>query len=100
MRNRTTLLRVSVVLVAVLATNTGVAAAAENTTVQAKADTLPFGLLGPVGLAAVALGILGMALGVLRQRRKSQAAVEEMPEMPPAPAPVEDPAFGSYRRTA
>jgi hypothetical protein len=68
----------SVTLVAVLATGTGVAAAAEPPkAVTAQVETVPFGLLGPVGLAAVVLGIVGMALGVVRQRRKAQAEAAE-----------------------
>jgi hypothetical protein len=41
-----------------------------------------FGVLGPVGLVAVALGIVGMTLGVLRQRRKARAAAVAEPAAP------------------
>ncbi|MFD0811630.1 hypothetical protein ACFQ05_16840 [Amycolatopsis umgeniensis] len=51
------------------------ASAAESTS----RSEMAFGLLGPVGLIAVALGIVGMAFGVFRQRRKARAA---------APAPI------------
>nr|WP_208406956.1 hypothetical protein [Amycolatopsis granulosa] len=61
-------------------TTTGVATAAPAT--QAEPTGVSFGLLGPVGLAAVLLGILGMVLGIVRQRRKVQA------EPAPAQAPV------------
>ncbi|MFC3486622.1 hypothetical protein ACFORH_21935 [Amycolatopsis roodepoortensis] len=45
---------------------------------------MAFGLLGPVGLIAVALGVVGMAFGVFRQRRKARAAA--VPAAPPQPA--------------
>ncbi|UUV35373.1 hypothetical protein NQK81_18655 [Amycolatopsis roodepoortensis] len=45
---------------------------------------MAFGLLGPVGLIAVALGVVGMAFGVFRQRRKARAAA--VPTTPPQPA--------------
>jgi hypothetical protein len=48
-----------------------------GTTTQAQPDAVTFGLLGPVGLAAVALGIVGMTAGVVRQRRKARAAAAE-----------------------
>jgi hypothetical protein len=53
------------------------AASAQGTdlTVHAEPSAVTFGLLGPVGLVAVALGIVGMTAGVLRQRRKVRAAV-------------------------
>jgi lysylphosphatidylglycerol synthetase-like protein (DUF2156 family) len=38
-------------------------------------NTITFGLLGPVGLAAVVLGIIGMTAGVVRQRRRTRATV-------------------------
>lgn len=38
-------------------------------------NTVTFGLLGPVGLVAVALGIIGMAAGVVRQRRRTRATL-------------------------
>lgn len=102
MRNRTTplapLVRLSVVLLAVLAvlaTGTGAATAAETRDVQTEAESLSFGLLGPVGLAAVALGVVGMALGVLRQRRKSQAAQRRVEE-----PTAEKPTLTPYRRSA
>ena len=74
MRNRSTLLKrslwMSTALLVFLAAGTGVAGAAE--TVSATTDS-SFGLLGPVGLVAVLLGVIGMTLGVLRRRRKAQA---------------------------
>ncbi|WP_414937056.1 hypothetical protein [Amycolatopsis sp. cmx-11-51] len=54
--------------VALLVAGAGPASAAESTS----RSEMAFGLLGPVGLIAVALGIVGMALGVLRQRRKAR----------------------------
>ena len=105
MRNRTTpllrfsafLLRVTLLVPALLAMGAGVATAADNGTAQtAEAETPSFGLLGPVGLAAVALGVVGMALGVLRQRRKAQAEkpVETLAE------PTTRPTLTPYRRSA
>lgn len=44
-----------------------------------ESNSVAFGLLGPVGLIAVALGIVGMMLGVLRQRRKTRAAAQAEP---------------------
>ncbi|WP_435869787.1 hypothetical protein [Amycolatopsis methanolica] len=91
MRNRTVhVLRAGLVLaVSATATTTGVAAASPAT--HAEPTGVSFGLLGPVGLAAVLLGIIGMALGIVRQRRKSQAeavvpVVVETPEEPTRPA--------------
>ncbi len=51
------------------------ASAAESTS----RSEMAFGLLGPVGLIAVALGIVGMAFGVFRQRRKARAAANAAP---------------------
>jgi hypothetical protein len=105
-RNRTTLLRhllrMTVTLVAVPATGTGVAAAAEAPkAVTAEVETVPFGLLGPVGLAAVVLGTVGMALGVVRQRRKAQAEAAEPVTAEPAVAEAAAetrPTLTPYRR--
>lgn len=98
MRNRSTqvrrsiALRVGTVLLAIVATGTGVANAAEaqDAQVTPAVDTMSFGILGPVGLAAVILGIVGMALGIVRQRRKSA--------QPPA-EPVAEVAEGATRPT-
>lgn len=53
---------------------------------QAEPNAMTFGLLGPVGLVAVAIGVLGMAAGIVRQRRRMRAeavaAVEPAAEMP------------------
>ncbi|WP_167121672.1 hypothetical protein [Amycolatopsis viridis] len=79
-------LRAGLVLAVVATTTTGVATAAPAT--QAEPTGVSFGLLGPVGLAAVLLGILGMALGIVRQRRKAQAEAAVPAE---APVVVEEP---------
>lgn len=71
--------------VALLVAGAGSASAAETTS-RAETTNMAFGLLGPVGLIAVALGIVGMAFGVLRQRRKARAAAAA-----PAPAPSATP---------
>lgn len=65
----------------------GSAFAADTTTAQADTNVEAFGVLGPVGLVAVALGIVGMTLGVLRQRRKTRLA-EAAPAVPEVPDPV------------
>lgn len=65
----------------------GGTAFADVTTAQADANAESFGVLGPVGLVAVALGIVGMTLGVLRQRRKTRVA-EAAPAVPEPPGPV------------
>lgn len=35
-------------------------------------DTVPFGVLGPVGIVAIVLGLLGMVAGIVRQRRRTR----------------------------
>ncbi len=65
----------------------GSAFAAVTTTAQADTNAETFGLLGPVGLVAVALGIVGMTLGVVRQRRKARIA-EAAPALPEEKDPV------------
>ncbi|HVW42294.1 MAG TPA: hypothetical protein VHC18_13175 [Amycolatopsis sp.] len=81
----------STALLVVLSAGTGVADAAETADATTESS---FGLLGPVGLVAVVLGIIGMTLGVLRQRRKAQM-VE-----PPAVEPEETtrPILTPYRQ--
>ncbi|MFK0243787.1 hypothetical protein ACIQUM_03750 [Amycolatopsis azurea] len=69
--------------VALLVAGAVPASAAEATS----RSEMAFGLLGPVGLIAVALGIVGMAFGVFRQRRKARAAAAT-----PAPAAPAQPA--------
>jgi hypothetical protein len=66
-------------------------ALADVTTAQADTNSDSFGVLGPVGLVAVALGIVGMTLGVLRQRRKTRSTaevVEAVPVVPEVAGPV------------
>jgi hypothetical protein len=66
-------------------------ALADVTTAQAETNTDSFGVLGPVGLVAVAIGIVGMTLGVLRQRRKTRSTaevVEAIPVVPEVTGPV------------
>jgi hypothetical protein len=105
------LLRAVVIAPAVLtlvAAGGPAAAAAESGSATAEADLAAFGLLGPVGLAAVVLGIIGMALGVVRQRRKAQAAAKPAateaalgPAEPPAVSVDSDePTLTPYRRSA
>jgi hypothetical protein len=62
-----------------------------GTTATAEPDAITFGLLGPVGLAAVALGIVGMTAGVFRQRRKARmTAAETVPAAAMAEATLAD----------
>jgi len=88
-RSTMRVVRTSVLTVAVpaglLVLGAGVASAQEaaGTTVRAEPSAVTFGLLGPVGLVAVALGIVGMTAGVVRQRRKARAAA--IAETPTAP---------------
>lgn len=92
----------SAVITVVLASG-ATAGAAESGSAPVEADLTAFGLLGPVGLAAVVLGIIGMALGVVRQRRKSQAApgAANQPAEPPAvAADSEEPTLAPYQRSA
>lgn len=70
--------------VALLVAGAGPASAAESTS----RSEMAFGLLGPVGLIAVALGIVGMAFGVFRQRRKARAATGG-PVAPAVATPVQ-----------
>ncbi|MFD2421547.1 hypothetical protein [Amycolatopsis pigmentata] len=100
------LLRAAVIapaVIAVVLASGATAGAADSGSVPVEADLTAFGLLGPVGLAAVALGLIGMALGVVRQRRKSQAAAAEAnrPVEPPAVvADSDEPTLTPYRRSA
>lgn len=69
----------------------GGSAFADVAVAQADTNAESFGVLGPVGLVAVALGIVGMTLGVLRQRRKTRAAevvADAAPATPDVPGPV------------
>lgn len=69
----------------------GGSAFADATTARADTNAESFGVLGPVGLVAVALGIVGMTLGVLRQRRKARSTaevVEAIPVVPEVAGPV------------
>ncbi|MEU3275455.1 hypothetical protein ABZ639_31780 [Saccharomonospora sp. NPDC006951] len=70
--------RATAVLVAMSASlftlGTGTASAA-----QAEPNAMTFGLLGPVGLVAIVLGVIGMTAGVVRQRMKKARAVAAAP---------------------
>jgi len=70
--------RVLTVLATVLAVAAGTTAPAFADSGVVRAETATgFGMLGPVGLVAVGFGIVGMALGVVRQRRKARAKAAE-----------------------
>lgn len=47
---------------------------------QAEPNAMTFGLLGPVGLVAIALGVLGMTAGVVRQRRRAAKGRSRSPK--------------------
>ncbi|QWF79461.1 hypothetical protein [Amycolatopsis sp. CA-230715] len=66
-----------VVLVMVIAVVTGAGAASAETLAQGEPGAFTFGILGPVGLVAVGIGVLGMAAGVIRQRKKAAAKAAE-----------------------
>ncbi|MTD56325.1 hypothetical protein GKO32_20430 [Amycolatopsis sp. RM579] len=87
-------MRIGALLSAFVLTGTGVANAV-GAQVSPTTETMSFGLLGPVGLAAVVLGVVGMTLGVIRQRRKA-AEVEAEP-VTEAPEDVRPP-LTPYRR--
>ncbi|WP_199785771.1 MULTISPECIES: hypothetical protein [Actinomycetes] len=80
------------------AVGTGATAFADDSVVRAETTSTGFGMLGPVGLVAVGFGVIGMALGVVRQRRKARAktldavaaagVLEEEPTRPLEPAPA------------
>lgn len=79
---------VTLVPAGLLLAGAGSAFAAVTTTAQSGTNAESFGVLGPVGLVAVALGIVGMTLGVLRQRRKTRAAAalaDAAPVVPDGP---------------
>jgi hypothetical protein len=68
----------TVVPAGLLLLGAGEASAADtDTIVQAESTTITFGLLGPVGVVAIALGIVGMTAGVVRQHRRAKAVVVE-----------------------
>jgi hypothetical protein len=97
-RSTMRVVRTSVLVVVpagLLVLGAGAASAQEaaDTTVRAEPSAVTFGLLGPVGLVAVALGIVGMTAGVVRQRRKARAAaIAETPTAPiVTPALVKEP---------
>lgn len=72
-------------------------AEAAGRVVQAEPNALTFGLLGPVGMVAVALGVVGMAAGVVRQRRRPRAPEEPAPV---AEASAPTPTAATSRDTA
>ncbi|MEU6646244.1 hypothetical protein ABZ863_27375 [Saccharomonospora sp. NPDC046836] len=65
-----------------------VAGAGSAFAAQAEPNAMTFGLLGPVGLIAVVLGVLGMTAGVVRQRRKARAKAVVPADAAPAEAAV------------
>ena len=73
------LVRVSVVMalvpVALVAAAHSASAASEQ---RVTADSASFGLLGPVGIAAVVLGFGGLVAGLLRHRRREAGAAMQV----------------------
>ncbi|GAA1975005.1 hypothetical protein GCM10009754_57720 [Amycolatopsis minnesotensis] len=59
----------------------GAGAASADTLAQGEPDVLSFGILGPVGLVAVVIGVLGMTAGVIRQRKKVAAEAAKAAEV-------------------
>lgn len=70
-----------VVLMTVAAVVAGAGAASADTLAQGEPDVLTFGILGPVGLVAVVIGVLGMTAGVIRQRKKVAAEAAKAAEV-------------------
>ncbi|MFI6027913.1 hypothetical protein [Amycolatopsis magusensis] len=92
MRSVTRLAAVTVTLVAGLLF--GALGMANAAAARPEPEAMTFGVLGPVGLVAVVFGVLGMAAGVLRQRKKARAAAEQAeaaPAEPPALTPTRSP---------
>jgi len=65
-------------VVPVLAAVGGIARAADQDQASVQ-NPLTVTLLGPVGLVAVALGVLGMTLGLLRMRRRTRETATMAP---------------------
>nr|WP_243859599.1 hypothetical protein [Amycolatopsis arida] len=82
-----------VVVSTVLLVTAGTGAAAQAARVEP--NQVSFGLLGPVGLAAVLIGIVGMTAGVLRQRRRAREATPH-PHVT-AQAPADEPVLTTTR---
>jgi hypothetical protein len=76
---------------AVLVTAAQPAAAADE---QVAVESASFGLLGPVGIAAVALGFGGLVVGLLRHRRRDRVASAAVT----APMPPVEPRAGEPAR--
>jgi hypothetical protein len=76
---------VPTVLVAVLVAVAGTASAtAHEVTDKVAAESVSYGLAGPVGIAAVVIGIGGLVIGLLRHRRRVVGAVAAMTGTQPA----------------
>lgn len=79
-RSRTRAARAVLVLATALAAQLtlapGAAFAAADPAPNSEPNSVTFGVLGPVGVIAVVLGIAGMTAGVVRQRRRARAEAE------------------------
>jgi hypothetical protein len=75
------LVRMSVVMALVPAVLVGVAQSASAADGKIAAQSVSFGL-GPVSIAAVAIGFGGLIVGLLRHRRREAAAVVRPPVEP------------------
>ena len=79
------LVRVSVVMalvpvVLVAGADLATADAAADATEKVAAESVGYGLAGPVGIAAVVVGFGGLILGLLRHRRRETVAVRRAVE--------------------
>jgi hypothetical protein len=82
------LVRLSVVLTLVpVALVTGVSAASASTADGVAASNMQFPI-GPVGVAAIVVGLGGLVTGLVRHRRREAAAQADKPT--PQPEPVSD----------
>lgn len=71
------------VLPMVLLVTAPAGAASEHGTqlAEVRAETTPFGMLGPVGLVAVALGLAGMVAGTVRHLKRVRVDTDSQPEV-------------------
>ena len=75
------LVRISVVMVLVpLSLVAGADLAAAETADKVAAESVSYGLAGPVGIAAVVVGFGGLIAGLLRHRRREAIAVRNAVE--------------------
>lgn len=71
---------VALVMLLLTATPAGAVSQQSAQLAEVRAETTPFGLLGPVGLVAVALGLVGMVAGTVRHLKRVRAETDSEPE--------------------